>query len=282
MKFKFFSFFAAALIAFFAFGSFAVTAQDAATQDKSQTERRFKRGGFDGHKMRGVERLNLTEAQRQQLRTLAENHKNSTAAQRAELRQLHEQKRGGATLTAEQEARSKQLREEIRAARQKQQADFLAILTPEQRTEIEKFRAEAKERRREFGARRGGGIGGGFGKGTHGGMRGGFGGLNLSEAQQQQFRQIMEANRAATNTQREEIRQILSQKRDGNALTVQQEARLKELSAQIRTSHEKLQSELSAILTPEQRQQIEQRREEMRKRMEERRQMRRNAQPTIN
>lgn len=111
---------------------------------------------------------------------------------------------------------------------------------------------------------------------------GGFGGLNLTEAQQTQFRQIMEANRAATESQRQETRQILSQKRAGNALSAQQEARLKELSAQIRTSHEKLQSELSAILTPEQRQQIEARREEMRKRKEDRRQMRQNAQPTIN
>jgi Spy/CpxP family protein refolding chaperone len=284
MKHKFFSL-STALVALVAFGSMSY-AQDNSqdnTQNKSKVERREKRGFGEGHKMRGAERLNLSEAQRQQLRALAESSKSSTEAQRQELRQIMSQRRDGAALSAEQETRAKQLHEQLKAVREKQHADFLAILTPEQRTQIESFRSEGKERRRggEFGRR--GGFGKGIGRGMGGEMRGGLGGLNLSEAQQKQVRQIMEANRTATQTQREQMRQILSQRREaGAAPTADQQARLKELQSQMRASHEKLQSELSAILTAEQRRQIEQRREEMQKRKEERRARKSNASPQIN
>lgn len=209
MKHKIFSL-STALVALVAFGSVSY-AQDNSqdnTQNNSKIERREKRG-FRGNKLRGAERLNLSDAQRTQLRALMESSKNSTQAQREQLRQIMSQRRGGATLSTEQEARAKQLREQLKAVQEKQHADFLAILTPEQRTQLESFRSERKERRRggEFGRR--GGFGKGIDKGIGGGMRGGFGGLNLSEAQQQQFRQILEANRAATQTQREQMRQIL-------------------------------------------------------------------------
>ena len=271
MKSKLFSFFTV-LVAFFAFGSLAFA------QNAPQADRGFGKG--EGHKMRRFERLNLTEAQRQQIRTLFENFKNSTRAQHEELRQLHEQRRSGGQLTAEQQTRATQLHEQLRAAKERQHAEVLAILTPEQRAEAEKFRGEGRGRRGgEFGKR------GGFGKGIDGG-RGeglrGLGNLNLSETQQQQFRQLHESHRTATESLRNEMRQILSQRRAGNALTTEQQARLRELTSQLRASHEKLQNDSSAILTPEQRQQIEQRREEMRKRFEERRQMRGNTQPTIN
>ena len=271
MKSKLFSFFTV-LVAFVAFGASAYA------QNAPQTERGFGKG--DGHKMRRFERLDLTEAQRGQIRAIFENYKNNTRAQHEELRQLHSQQRSGGQLSAEQQTRFTQLRDQLRVAKERQHAEVLAILTPEQRAEAETFRSEGRRHRGEKHGGRGG-----FGKGIDGergdGLRG-FGNLNLSDAQQQQFRQLRESHRTATESLRNEMRQILSQRRAGNGLTTEQQARLRELNSQLRASHEKLQSDFSAILTPEQRQQIQQRREETRKRFEERRQMRQNAQPTIN
>ncbi|MGH9942013.1 MAG: Spy/CpxP family protein refolding chaperone [Pyrinomonadaceae bacterium] len=151
--------------------SLTAFAQTTATQQQEGSERvgqvqeqEMKRHGRRGrlrrHKMRsGMQRralvsLNLTDAQRQQLRDLRTSKGQSFQTRRQELRQLLGQRRDGGTLTPEQEQRARQLREELRAARQQMRADSLAVLTTEQRTQLEQTREEMKQRRQELRERR--------------------------------------------------------------------------------------------------------------------------------
>ncbi|HEU4597528.1 MAG TPA: Spy/CpxP family protein refolding chaperone, partial [Pyrinomonadaceae bacterium] len=86
---------------------------------------------------RGLRRLELSDAQRQQFRSLRDSHRQRTQAQRAELRQLLRTRRQGGTLNAEQEARARQLQQELRQTGQSVHGEMLGVLTPEQRTRLE-------------------------------------------------------------------------------------------------------------------------------------------------
>lgn len=126
--------------------------------EKAGKHRRMGRGGHGprmrGHGLRGLRQLDLSDAQRQQFRSIREAHQNRTKAQRDELRQLFKTRRQGGTLTAEQEARARQLHDELRQTGEAVHGEMLAVLTPEQRARLENFRQEQKERREEFRNRR--------------------------------------------------------------------------------------------------------------------------------
>ena len=113
--------------------------------------------------------------------------------------------------------------------------------------------------------RRGGRMG-------HGGI-GMLRGLNLTEAQQQQVRTIMEKYHAQNKPQMEEARNLMMQKRQGT-LDAAGEARLKQMHEQFRASaqatHKAMQAELVALLTPEQKAILEQRRQQEVQRLRER------------
>lgn len=260
----------AAMTAVLGFGSFAL-AQDANVQtapDGARQERGFRRHRGGAGKMHGLANLNLTEAQKQQIQQIHENAKNSFAGL-DEIKQLRLQQRTGTALTAEQTARISQLREQHRAAKEQTKAQVLAVLTAEQRQQLETQKAERKENR---GAR---------GEGRRGFKRGGeFGGLNrlnLTEAQQQQLRTLNETVLSSTKTQREELRGLYEQSRGGAQLTADQNARANELRQQLRQSGEQMRANLQSVLTAEQRQQIETEREQKRQRFEQRRQLRQNT-----
>ncbi len=99
--------------------------------------------------MGAVQKLNLTDAQRTQMRSIAERNAGSTKALREELRNLRAQSKQGATLTSEQQARLETLRTELRSAKKNSHAEMLNVLTPEQRTQLEALKAEAKARRQQ-------------------------------------------------------------------------------------------------------------------------------------
>jgi Spy/CpxP family protein refolding chaperone len=101
------------------------------------------------HALRGLRRLELTDAQRQQFRSIRESQRQRTHAQREELRQLLQTRRRGGTLNAEQEARASQLRQELRQTGESAHGEMLGVLTPEQRTRLEQQREERKARREE-------------------------------------------------------------------------------------------------------------------------------------
>jgi Spy/CpxP family protein refolding chaperone len=151
--------------------SFAVFAQESPTttqgapQAEGQRQRAGRMGRMQGRRgmrgmfmrrraMRALGQLNLSDAQRERIRSIHQSAFQSTQAKREELRQLLMTRRQGGQLTPEQEARAHQLRDELRATRQRTHEDTLAVLTPEQRTQVEKFKQERKARREEWRKRR--------------------------------------------------------------------------------------------------------------------------------
>jgi protein CpxP len=113
----------------------------------------------------------------------------------------------------------------------------------------------------------------GFGRkhgkfGRHGmGMRGMFRGIELTEAQKEQFRAIREANKPSPEL-REEMRTIMTAKRDGT-ITDAQKSRIESLRADRKAKAGSIKAQIDAILTPEQKEQIEKRKVEMKQRREE-------------
>lgn len=133
------------------------TAQDGAPAERHEhMGRRGGHRGMGGHRGRlgHLQALNLTDAQQQQLRAIHERYDQSFSAQRQELRQLHQQKRDGATLTTEQEARAQALRTELHESGKRMHDEVLALLTPEQRAQMEQMKQEHKARREQFRERR--------------------------------------------------------------------------------------------------------------------------------
>lgn len=116
--------------------------------------RQGERGGVGGmreHGMarRALRRLNLTDAQRGQLREIEARYGQSFKPLHQELRQLMEVRRSGGTLTAEQQQRAEQLRTEARANGERMHAEILALLTAEQRDQLKRMREEGEARRKE-------------------------------------------------------------------------------------------------------------------------------------
>ncbi len=121
-----------------------------------------------------------------------------------------------------------------------------------------------------------------FGKGMRGGKRGGdrmmmrsFEKLNLTDAQKEQIRAIYENQRAQNQPQMEEMRGLMMKKRDG-VITADEQTRLKELRTQTKQTNDQTRASILAILTPEQRAQLDGMKQEMRQKMIERRQNRQN------
>jgi protein CpxP len=144
----------------FAFAAFsvAVSAQDAAKvgdkTDKMEHRGGGRHGGF-GKGMRGghggmmgeLRGINLTDAQKEQLRTIHEANKPDLAVME-QMKSLMEARRAG-TLTDDQKQQMKTLREQQRAKHEQVRAQVLAILTPEQLQQVEAKRQEMQQRREE-------------------------------------------------------------------------------------------------------------------------------------
>ncbi|MEP6706523.1 MAG: Spy/CpxP family protein refolding chaperone [Pyrinomonadaceae bacterium] len=118
------------------------------------TEGRNKMHGRERNGMRGVLReLNLTDAQKEQVRAARQRNMGGSRGQREELRQLAEKRRQG-TLTPEEQARAKSLHEEISNSMKNSRSDLFAILTPEQKARLEEIKKERKARHQEMRERR--------------------------------------------------------------------------------------------------------------------------------
>jgi Spy/CpxP family protein refolding chaperone len=99
--------------------------------------------------------------------------------------------------------------------------------------------------------------------------------LNLTDAQKEQVKGIMESNRTAHQDTREELRGLMMKKRDG-IITAEEQTRFDQLKTQMKASAKQTHNSILAILTPEQRTQLEQQKEQMKQKREERRRMRQN------
>ncbi len=145
-------------VALVAFSTFAA-AQETTTTDSDNTQKREWRkgkrdgmgkgfrGGGGGMMMRGFRDLNLTDAQKTQIRTIMEANRPDQGTME-EMKAIRQAKRDG-SITAEQTERLKTLRQQSRDKGQVVQAQILAVLTPEQRQQLEAKKAEMKQKREE-------------------------------------------------------------------------------------------------------------------------------------
>ena len=117
------------------------------------------------------------------------------------------------------------------------------------------------ERKRDHAGR--GMFGGGFGRLG----RGGFFGIELTDAQKAEIHKILEANkpdRAAL----QEVRTLMKAKFEGT-ITADQQSRIDALRAELKEKAKSVHAQLEAVLTPEQKAQLEQRKQEMKGKMQE-------------
>jgi Spy/CpxP family protein refolding chaperone len=156
--------------AVFAFSTFTLAQDDkakTAAPDKEKAEKHFKGQGRGMHKGRGegmgfgnrhagimrmMHELNLTEAQKTQIHSIMEASKPDQSV-RDEMKTLFEAKRSG-TLTAEQQARFETLKEQAKAKRQAVHEQIQAVLTAEQKAQIEQKHQQMKQLRQERRLRR--------------------------------------------------------------------------------------------------------------------------------
>ena len=153
----------AGLILGLAFGAVAFAQQQ---QTQNQTPGVQKRQGFGLMARRRAMRrrammggfvvlrqLNLTDAQKQQARTIVQGNFASTKASRQELAQLRSQWRAG-TLTPEGLARAKDLRTQLQESRQGVRSQLTGILTPEQKAKLEEMIKTRRANHEKLGPRR--------------------------------------------------------------------------------------------------------------------------------
>ena len=121
-----------------------------------------ERGGRHGRGEMGArmfEKLNLTDAQKTQIRTIHESFREQNKAffeqSRATFEQYREAKKANDTARVEAlKATVDANREQMKKLREQQHAQIANILTPEQRTQWEAMKAEREQRRGERGERR--------------------------------------------------------------------------------------------------------------------------------
>ena len=137
----------------------AIQAQQPATQNPAEGPARMGRGERHGREpggalgLRLLLELNLTDHQKQQVRTIVEQSFAGSKATREELRQLGEKRRQG-TLTTEEEARAQTLHQQMRASMKDTETKIASILTAEQKAKAEELRKERKANHESLGGPR--------------------------------------------------------------------------------------------------------------------------------
>ncbi len=102
--------------------------------------RHGKRG--PGMELRGI---TLTDDQKAQIKTIRQANKPDQATM-TELRTIREARKNGTAITPEQQARMKEFRERSMAKMKASHEQILAILTPEQKAQIETRKVEMRQR----------------------------------------------------------------------------------------------------------------------------------------
>lgn len=157
-------------LAFVSFSTFAA-AQDTSVkpEDSMQRPEKGERRGFgkrggggfgkrdgvmagekrgDKGMMRGLRGLNLTDAQREQTRGIVKKYKTSTETQREEIRGLMMKRRDG-IITADEQARFKELRTQTKTSTEQMNTEILNLLTAEQRTQLDQLKEERRKKGEE-------------------------------------------------------------------------------------------------------------------------------------
>lgn len=218
-------------------------------------------GGFHRHGHRGGLRqlaaLNLTDAQKQQMKDIRSSDRQSNqqlyADFRAKLHEFRALKRANDPGADAVKAQIESMKPQVQAAHKATRQAMLEVLTPDQR-------AQLKEARQSHGFGQGARS---FGRHEGRGMRQVVATkLNLTDEQKSQLRQLRETNRAKNQqlfadarAKRQELR-ALTRANDPKASDVK--AQLEALRPQLKAAREEQHTAFLNILTPEQRTQLEQ------------------------
>lgn len=142
--------------------STAVLAQETApktgadtVEKKERVERRARQEGMRGMRgfhgrhgggmIRGLHRLDLTDAQKSQIETLVQTHKTTNKPAMEEMHTLMMKRREG-TLTDADKARMEEIHTSMKASRDQLRNTVLGLLTPEQTQKLEQMKLERQER----------------------------------------------------------------------------------------------------------------------------------------
>lgn len=154
---------------------------------------------------------------------------------------------------------------------------FVAAQDSSTTTQTDSTRKERKSGRQTDGMRGDKGMRGG----KHGGgdrmMMGALRQLNLTDAQKAQIKTIFETNKP-NQAQFESIRGLMQKKHDGGTLTADEQATLDSFRAQRQANGKQMHEAILAVLTPEQRAQLEQLKQQNRQRHQERKEMKNDRQ----
>lgn len=216
------------------------------------------RGGHAGHGKQGArleQKLNLTEAQKQQIAQIRESIRQENAAFFASAEKNREEmqaaRKAGDTARAESlKATMKSQREQMKQIRETEKARISATLTPEQRQKFETMSERGGKRGDRHMAHRGMGE-----KGFHGQMAKK---LNLTEDQQARIEAIRkethEQNKALFDARRD-LREQMREARETNdtARLESLKATAQSQRAQMKSVHEATMARIASVLTPEQR-----------------------------
>ena len=157
--------FAAALL-LLGTAAFAQDAPKPTTGDKPAKQERFERqGGKFGHGARrgfrgmrgergmgrmlmGIHRLDLTDAQKDQIKTLMKTHWEGNQPLRDEMHTLMQKRRDG-TFTDADKARVEEIHTSMKTSGDQLRTTVLGLLTPEQTQKLEQMKAEREQRMQE-------------------------------------------------------------------------------------------------------------------------------------
>jgi len=194
-------------------------------------------------------KLNLTDAQKQQLKDIRtasrEQNKQLYADFRTKLQEFRALKQANDPKVDDVKAELKAMRPQIEAARKASREAMLNILTPEQRDQLKAAHQHGLGRR--LAGR---------------GIRAGFGNLNLSDEQKSQLKQLRETTQqqnAQLFADARATRQELHSLRGSNdARATELKAHFESLRPQLEAARKQQHEAFVNILTPEQRTQLEQ------------------------
>lgn len=149
-----------------AFTTFA-SAQNTTTQTQNSVKKQQKseRGNFERREggrrfgkekhgrggdrmMHGLNRLNLTDAQKTQIKSLMEANRAANQGTHQELRGLMMKKRDG-SITADEQARFETLKAQAKASAEQTHNTIMALLTAEQHAQLNQMKAERKQKMEE-------------------------------------------------------------------------------------------------------------------------------------
>jgi Spy/CpxP family protein refolding chaperone len=221
-------------------------------------QRHGHRAGFG----RIAAKLNLTDAQKQQLKDIRtadrERNKQLYADFRAKLQEFRSLKQANDPKADDVKAELKALKPQLEAARKASREAMLNILTPEQRDQLKAARQSH-----------------GFARGNRGQMgRAIAGHLNLTDAQKAQLKQLRETTQqqnaqlfADAKAKRQELRSLRG---TNDARATELKAQLEALRPQLEAARKAQHEAFVNILSPEQRTQLEQMKAQRQSRRESR------------